>query len=158
MALPPDDAEIARRQADTLTQSERRRETKRQDQKQRRDQRRQDRKHNPILCRCGAAIFRPAATLCTSCYADVIGTGIRNGRQNSRRDGPRHVCPNCGREFFGYETDVYCSPYCGRQYNHERYPSLQDLSRPERNHLAEMIALVRQARRHINQTHRNPTP
>lgn len=96
-------------------------------------------------CSCGGPITRPHGTMCTTCAAT-------HRRERGREHGIKHLCPNCGQWFRGLETDVYCSPRCARQLRKKgRYPSIASLATGERNRIAELIALIRAARRRIEQ-------
>jgi hypothetical protein len=104
-------------------------------------------------CPCGAALNRrsPGGRFCRACVAERI----RAGHASRERD-IAHCCPNCGGSFHGYEAQVFCSKRCAHQLQHKgRYPTLGRLPLEDRNQLAEMIALVRAARRQID---RDPKP
>lgn len=103
-------------------------------------------------CSCGAPLNRrsPRAVCCDACRKERIGRSVSRRRTVSREHGVQHCCPNCGQQFRGYEGDVYCSTRCAHRYNHHgRYPSIGQLSLTERNRIAELLALVRTARKHI---------
>jgi len=68
-------------------------------------------------------------------------------------EGATHICPNCGQLFNGHDRDVFCSFRCARQLRKDgRYPTLGALPLDERNRVAELIALVRSARRQIDRS------
>ena len=114
---------------------------------------RQQRHETRMVCPCGAAITRPTGRWCNSCYATQIANGIRAGRDWARVTGPDHLCPNCGQWFKGYQAHTFCSSHCQEQMSRMqargRYPSIQHVPVDERNHLAELIALAREANRRI---------
>lgn len=104
------------------------------------------------VCPCGAPITRPRGRFCNTCAATCRGRGIRRARAVGRRTGLAHLCPNCGRQFRGYERDVFCSQHCSHQYTKkQRYPSIGAMSLEQRNQIAELIALVRSARRRVHE-------
>jgi predicted RNA-binding Zn-ribbon protein involved in translation (DUF1610 family) len=74
---------------------------------------------------------------------------LRAEREQARRDRRiSHTCPNCGDTFIGLPSVVYCGKRCRDLLGkHGRYPGLRSVPAPERNQVAEMIALVRAARR-----------
>jgi hypothetical protein len=97
-------------------------------------------------CACGAKIHRPYGRVCDACASVNKSTG----RRRSLGAGPGHLCPSCGRRFDSLETTVFCSSQCAKRYRHHgRYPSLGALPLDERNQIAELIALVRSAHRHL---------
>jgi hypothetical protein len=131
-------------------------EHRRQQQREERDRREQERKQQRLdrqqeyqettKCACGApsTITRwnqshpYVRRWCAACHAQEFQAW-------------RHVCPDCGQEFYGAERDTYCSPRCQHRYTRKgRYPFLGAIPVAERNRLAALIVLVRQARRQIN--------
>lgn len=100
-------------------------------------------------CPCGAALTRPTARWCKNCYATQIGNGIRKGREWMRATGLDHLCPNCGQWFKGYESSTFCSLKCCTQWKPGRYPCISRVPIEERNQLAELLALVREANRRM---------
>jgi len=103
------------------------------------------------ICACGATITRRCGTLCNTCAAEHKREGIHRARSVSRTAGVRHICPNCGESFRGYASDVHCSTRCCKQLRKkgQRYPVIGALPLQERNRIAELVALVRAARRRI---------
>lgn len=110
------------------------------------------------ICSCGATIARdsgsnaPYCRLCRTCATTRIAAINRETRAAIRTEGVDHVCPNCGQSFRGYVDDVYCSSRCNKQMHKKkgRYPSIRGLPLDERNRLAELLALVRAARRRMD--------
>lgn len=104
----------------------------------------------PRFCACGTAITN--GSMCQPCATIRKVTGLYAAREMARIAGHEHCCPNCGARFRGLERDVYCSDHCARQLckRRQRYPAIGHFPLNERNRLAELIALVRSARRRIN--------
>jgi endogenous inhibitor of DNA gyrase (YacG/DUF329 family) len=102
-------------------------------------------------CPCGASLDRRSAggRFCRACVAARLRASNIRQQKAARDYGPLHCCPNCGRQFQGYEGAVFCSSLCSKRLHRKRYPTLAHIPLEERNHLAEMIALVRAARRKI---------
>lgn len=63
------------------------------------------------------------------------------------------LCPACG-EYFGTSANhdqIFCSRPCNRRFNRKgRYPSLKTVPQSERQQLASLISLMREARHHID--------
>ncbi len=114
-----------------------------------RAQRLEARKH----CACGVLItHQHRDRRCSPC----IAAAVRAKRAADQMIGD-HVCPNCGGSFHRYGSAVFCSPRCGRQYKHDRYPTLRALPVDKRNQIAELVALVRSARRRIDENSKSAT-
>jgi hypothetical protein len=98
-------------------------------------------------CRCGAVITRRKdGVFCAACSAERRERVIP--RAWVRVLGVDHLCPNCGAWFKGYRYAVYCSARCCEQTTkHGRYPALGRVDVEERNGLAELVYLEREARR-----------
>lgn len=81
----------------------------------------------------------------------------QQARRKQERAPCDHVCPNCGVTFMGRPRCVYCSMKCRQQLTHhnragkQRYPSLDGMPVAERNQIARLVALVRAARRVLNE-------
>lgn len=105
-------------------------------------------------CPCGAPLNRRSVggRYCRACVATRIRTATRNARHAASEQGIEHLCPNCGQWFKGYEREVYCSVRCGKRMRKVpgRYPSISEIPIDQRNQLAEYLALIRRARRHID--------
>ena len=78
-------------------------------------------------------------------------------RPDQRRTRHNHLCPDCGAWFHGPPAAVFCSPTCGQRYSrHGKYPYLQTIeSVTERNKLAALISLIRQANRRLQEMGRS---
>jgi predicted RNA-binding Zn-ribbon protein involved in translation (DUF1610 family) len=103
------------------------------------------------ICSCGAVITKKGTGYCAACLPSRVATWCRAARSVVRHEGVEHVCPNCGHSFRGYVGDVFCSQRCATQLtHHRRYPSIGAVPYPERNQLAELIALQRAANRRLH--------
>jgi len=112
------------------------------------EQRRQKREQQEHLCACGATI-NVKNKRCRRCFLKQAGSVIRETRELARVTGVDHLCPNCGQWFKGYESSTFCSERCCLRLRRDRYASIRHLPLEERNNLAELIALTREANRRI---------
>lgn len=100
-------------------------------------------------CDCGAVITRRKdGRRCAACSAKRLARIVP--RAWKRVLGIDHLCPCCGAWFKGYRHEVYCSARCCELMTKRGiYPALGRIDVEERNHLAELIYLARQANRRL---------
>jgi len=102
-------------------------------------------------CPCGAPPA-PTGRYCVPCRdarRRLPNANTSASLCQARALGVAHCCPNCGTTFQGLAHDVYCSTHCRKQYK-PKYPRLRGLTLDDRNRVAALIALVREARRYLN--------
>jgi hypothetical protein len=116
---------------------------RRQERHERQQQQRAIRQQQRPTCACGAPYThtRDKRYWCDACFTQEFHAW-------------RHLCPNCGQEFVGIQAKTYCSPRCATQMRHrlERsscYVAIGHLHVMERNRMAELMALMRAAHRHL---------
>lgn len=113
---------------------------------------------NVRRCLCGAQLQHRARnaydlgrTQCQTCASAAVRAAAAAAWSVARALGVPHICPNCGGTFQGRESVTYCSNRCARQLHHKgRYPQIASLPLQARNHVAELISLMRAANRRLH--------
>jgi hypothetical protein len=114
----------------------------------------------PVRCcnGCGVAITQAAAKhtprFCGACFSSRLTANFAGAFSVSWRLGAEHICPNCGRSFRAFPHVLCCSARCGKQIGRAQerghYPVISAIQLEERNRLAKLISLVREANRRLH--------